>query len=85
MTVKPQRRMPSLPDLLTREPWPRNVVLRALIGLFNPLMREIGKMRYLWDNPMRLADSRLDGLLGPDFGTPYNEAMAATVRPMLAR
>jgi two-component system sensor kinase FixL len=33
MTTEAKRRMPSLPDLLTREPWPRNPVLRSLIGL----------------------------------------------------
>ncbi len=51
------------------------------IGLVNPLMREIGKMAYLWDNPMELRDNRLDAILGPDFATPFNEAVATTVRP----
>jgi nucleoside-diphosphate-sugar epimerase len=62
-------------------PW----ALLRVIGLFNPLMREIRKMRYLWDNPMRLADDRLDAILGPDFGTPYAEAMAKSVGPLLMR
>ena len=60
-------------------PW----ALLRLIGLVNPLMREIVKMRYLWQNPMRLADPRLDAILGPDFGTPYDDAIAATVKPLL--
>ena len=59
--------------------------LLRVIGLFNPLMREIRKMRYLWDNPMRLADDRLEAILGPDFGTPYNEALATAVRPLLVK
>jgi nucleoside-diphosphate-sugar epimerase len=49
------------------------------MGLFDPMMREIGKMGYLWDNPMQLVDPRLDAILGPDFGTPLDEAVAATI------
>jgi hypothetical protein len=48
-------------------------------------MREVNKMRYLWQNPMRLRDDRLDALLGPDFTTPFEEAIAATVTPFFAR
>ena len=55
--------------------------LLGVIGLFNPVMREVGKMHYLWQNPMRLRDDRLDAILGPDFATPYPQAIAATVAP----
>jgi nucleoside-diphosphate-sugar epimerase len=65
---------------VTGFPW----ALLAVIGLFNPVMREVHKMRYLWQNPMRLTDPRLAAILGPDFGTPYDEAVAATVKPLLA-
>lgn len=58
-------------------PW----ALLGVIGLFNPVMREVAKMHYIWQNPMRLRDDRLDAILGPDFGTPYEEAIAATVAP----
>ena len=51
------------------------------LGLVNPLMREIGKMGYLWDYPMELRDTRLDAILGPDFATPFAEAVATTVAP----
>jgi nucleoside-diphosphate-sugar epimerase len=67
------------PLKVTGFPW----ALLAVIGLFNPVMREVHKMRYLWQNPMRLTDPRLDAILGPDFGTPYDDAVAATVRPLL--
>ena len=30
---------------------------------------------------MELKDSRLDAILGPDFATPFDEAVAATVAP----
>lgn len=51
------------------------------IGIVNPMMREIAKMAYLWDNPMELKDDRFDAILGPDFATPFGEAVAATVGP----
>ena len=61
-------------------PW----ALLGVIGLVNPVMREVGKMRYLWQNPMRLSDPRLDAILGEDFGTPYQDAITATVTPLFA-
>ena len=54
------------------------------MGLFDPTMREIAKMRYLWSNPMELKDERLDALLGRDFGTPFERAVEATVTPFFA-
>lgn len=62
-------------------PW---LILQAM-GLVNGPIREILKMRYLWTNSMELVDPRLDALLGPDFGTPFETAIAETVRPFLAR
>ena len=41
-------------------------------------------MDYLWRNPMELKDERLEDLLGKDFGTPFREAVAKTVRPFFA-
>ncbi|RYE09210.1 MAG: NAD-dependent epimerase/dehydratase family protein [Hyphomicrobiales bacterium] len=58
--------------------------LLAVMGLVSPLMREIGKMAYLWRNSMELRDGRLDELLGPDFSTPFESAVAATVAPFFA-
>jgi len=54
------------------------------IGLVNPLMREVGKMAYLWENPMELRDDRLKTILGPGFDTPFDEAIAHTVAPFFA-
>ena len=54
-----------------------------LIGLVVPIVREIIKMNYLWENPHRLADPRLDALLGPDFLTPFDEALTKTLRAYL--
>jgi len=51
------------------------------IGLVSPIMREVGKMAYLWENPMELKDTRLDAILGPGFNTPFAEAVAETIGP----
>jgi nucleoside-diphosphate-sugar epimerase len=55
--------------------------LMKLVGLVDPIMWETGKMAYLWRRPMELADPRLDTLLGKGFGTPFEVAVAATIRP----
>lgn len=62
-------------------PW----LILSLLGLTNPVMREVAKMGYLWQKPMELKDRRLESILGPDFGTPFAEAVAETVRPHFAR
>jgi nucleoside-diphosphate-sugar epimerase len=62
-------------------PW---IVLQAM-GLANGVIREVIKMRYLWNNAMELVDPRLDALLGPDFGTPFEKAVSATVLPFVER
>jgi nucleoside-diphosphate-sugar epimerase len=55
-----------------------------IFGLIDPVIRDIAKMAYLWENPMQLRDARLDALLGPGFATPFGEAVAATVAPFFA-
>lgn len=62
-------------------PW---VLLHAM-GLVSGVMREVVKMRYLWNNPMELVDPRLERLLGPDFGTPLDTAIAAAVSGLIAQ
>lgn len=57
-------------------------MLRAM-GLINPMMRDIYRMRYLWLNEMELVDPQLDELLGPGFGTPLETSVAATVHELV--
>jgi len=57
--------------------------LFSILGLFQPIMREILAMRYLWQNPHQLVDPKLDELLGDSFGTPFDRAIAETTIPML--
>ena len=62
-------------------PW----TMLSAMGLVMPVMREVVKMRYLWENPMRLVDPRLDAILGPGFDTDPAESVRATVAPILAK
>jgi hypothetical protein len=57
------------------------LILLKVFGLFDPIMREISKMDYQWRHPMELRDARLDSLLGKDFPTPFEAAVAATIAP----
>jgi nucleoside-diphosphate-sugar epimerase len=58
-------------------------VLRVL-GLFNPLLREVLEMHYLWTTPVKLDDSRLRQLLPDLHKTPYTEGVRMTVESMRA-
>lgn len=55
----------------------------GLGGLFDPVVRDLHKMRYLQLNEMELVDPRLDQLLGPGFTTPFEQAVAATIIDLL--
>ena len=54
-----------------------------LMGLFNPLMREMVEMNYLQTNPVVLDDSALRGLLGEIKKTPYDEGIRQCVEAVL--
>ncbi len=70
------RRAAGDPDLpIRRFPW-------GLIGAlspFVPLFRELNEMRYLWERPMRLDNSKLVALLGREPRTPLDEALRTTL------
>ena len=50
-----------------------------LIGLFNPLVREMAEMNYLQTSPVVLDDSALRGLLGDIKKTTYDEGIRQCV------
>jgi nucleoside-diphosphate-sugar epimerase len=50
-----------------------------LMGLFDPLMREMVEMNYLQTSPLVLDDSALRGLLGEIKKTPYDEGIRECV------
>lgn len=69
----------AVPQKLTRNTYPW--LMLTLMGVFMPVIRGLVEMRYLWEYEMGLQDPRLDALLGSDFGTPLDTAIAATARP----
>jgi hypothetical protein len=50
-------------------------------GLFNPVLRELVEMHYLWTTPVKLDDTRLRQLL-PNQQTPYPEGIRQTIDAM---
>lgn len=55
-----------------------------VMGLFNPVMRELVEMHYLQTNPVLLNDSRLQRLLGEIERTSYEEGIRQTLAAMPA-
>ena len=60
------------------------VMLRVL-GVFNPFLREVVEMHYLWTTPVKLDDTRLRQLLPNLHKTPYTEGIRATMDAMRTR
>ena len=60
------------------------LVLRVM-GLFNPLMRELVEMHYLLTDPVLLDDSALQKLLGPLHKTPYDEGLRISLEAARAQ
>jgi nucleoside-diphosphate-sugar epimerase len=50
-----------------------------LLGTFNPLLREVAEMHYLFTQPLFLDDNALSHLLGPLNKTPYPEGIRASL------
>jgi len=59
-------------------------MLRVL-GLFNPFLREVVEMHYLWTTPVKLDDTRLRQLLPDLRKTPYTEGIRTTIDAMRTR
>ena len=70
------RRVTGRGDLPVRSfPWP----FVYLAAPFVTLMRELLEMRYLWNEPIRLDNSKLVVELGAEPHTPLDEALAASI------
>ena len=54
-------------------------------GLFDPVLRELVEMHYLWTTPVILDDTRLRQLLPRLHKTPYTEGIHATIEAMRSR
>jgi nucleoside-diphosphate-sugar epimerase len=55
------------------------VAIQRLMGVVNPLMREMVEMNYLWTDPVVLDDAKLARVLGPLRKTAYDEGVRAGV------
>jgi nucleoside-diphosphate-sugar epimerase len=60
------------------------VMLRVL-GVFNPFLRELVEMHYLWTTPVKLDDTRLRHLLPNLHETSYAEGIRVTIKEMQSR
>ena len=55
----------------------------SLIGLFNPVMKEVVEMLYLTEEPLVLSGEKYERLIGPIQWTPHEQAIAATIRNLM--
>lgn len=70
------KRVAGNPDMPTKRlPW----MLLRLAGHFNETFRELWKMKYLWDTPHRLDNSKLVAVLGSEPHTPLDAAMRTSL------
>lgn len=53
-----------------------------LIGMFNPVIREIVEMLYLTEEPVVLDGSKYERLIGPITATPFKHGIATTIKTM---
>ena len=56
--------------------------LLRVMGLFNPFLREVVEMHYLWTTPVKLDDTLLRQLIPNLHKTPYSEGIRATIESM---
>lgn len=61
-----------------------NKTMLHALGFFDPIMRELHEMHYLWSKPFLLDDSRIRKLLPGLHKTPYEEGIRATLEAMRA-
>jgi len=59
-----------------------NKTMLRILGLFNPLMREMVEMHYLLTDPVLMDDSRLEKLLGGLKRTSYDRGIQLTLEAM---
>lgn len=71
------RRATGRPDLpVKRFPW----FALWLAAPFVPFFREALKLRWLWQTPLALDNSKLEGLIGPEPHTPVSEAVMGAIQ-----
>ena len=83
--IQPPKLIPVLPNSASHSFWTKlgdsiTWSLLKLIGLFNETLRELTAMKFLWEIPVRLDNDRLVAFLGAEPHTPWDEAVATTLR-----
>lgn len=58
--------------------WPSIFLAAPFVGF----LRELIEMRWVWSEPVRLANARLEALIGPEPHTPLAVAVAASLAPL---
>jgi nucleoside-diphosphate-sugar epimerase len=58
-------------------------LLLSVLGVFNPVMRELIEMNYLYETPVLLDDSKLQRVLGTLRKTSYDDGIRANVATVL--
>ncbi len=71
-------RRDGAPPKLRAFPW----WLVTLASPFVATFRELREMRYLWNEPIRMSNTRLTAILGDEPHTPLDEAVEATLEGM---
>ena len=56
-----------------------------VMGVFNPFLRALVEMQYLWTTPVKLDDTRLRCLLPNLHKTHYTEGIHSTIEAMRSR
>jgi nucleoside-diphosphate-sugar epimerase len=69
------RRAAGRPLKVAAFPWPLVALLSPVVTLF----REMLEMRYLWRQPLRLDNAKLEAVLGREPHTPLDEAVRSTL------
>lgn len=57
----------------------------SVIGLFNPVMKEVVEMLYLTEEPLVLSGEKYERLIGPIQWTPHEQAITATMRSLMGK
>ncbi|KKO54085.1 SDR family NAD(P)-dependent oxidoreductase [Paenibacillus sp. DMB20] len=55
----------------------------SLLGLFNPVMKEVVEMLYLTEEPFVLSGEKYERLIGPISWTPHEQAITETIRELM--
>ncbi|ALC83489.1 MULTISPECIES: SDR family NAD(P)-dependent oxidoreductase [Bacillus] len=65
--------------------FPLGRISLSLIGMFNPVMKEVVEMLYLTEEPFVLSGEKYEREIGPIAWTPHEQAIEETIRTLMNR